>query len=106
MVMSNLYMNIKDGIAYPGKPPRRPADAAQFGTSATRRLYHTAPREKSLGLAPWDDPQSRWIFLSAESDADFARFCAAAGGSDLASEPQFATRAGRAEHDARCSRPR
>jgi crotonobetainyl-CoA:carnitine CoA-transferase CaiB-like acyl-CoA transferase len=51
-------------------------------------------------LAPYANQNPLWVFLSAERDDEFARFCAVAGRSDLAADARFSTRAARRENDA------
>jgi crotonobetainyl-CoA:carnitine CoA-transferase CaiB-like acyl-CoA transferase len=100
MIQSNLYMNVEDALSYAGKPPRRPVDPLQLGDGATHRLYQTEPRRDRARIAAWEDPESRWIFLSAVEDREFTRFCAATGRHDLAADRRFATRGSREDHDA------
>jgi crotonobetainyl-CoA:carnitine CoA-transferase CaiB-like acyl-CoA transferase len=64
-------------------------DHLQFGTGATYRLYKTA--------ASAGDDGPRWVFLDAQQDDEFARFCRMAGRQDLASDPRFATASARLE---------
>jgi crotonobetainyl-CoA:carnitine CoA-transferase CaiB-like acyl-CoA transferase len=99
MVVSNLFLNCEDAIAYDGKPPRRPVDRLQLGTGATYRLYETAPLEDVTSLPPYENPDQRWVFLSVEEDEEFERFCGVAGCTDLAHDPRFASKAARREHD-------
>jgi crotonobetainyl-CoA:carnitine CoA-transferase CaiB-like acyl-CoA transferase len=98
MIVSNIYLNCEDALAYNGKPPRRSPDRLQLGTSPTRRLYQTAPVDSRQPLAPYANPDPHWVFLSAEADPQFARFCAVAGRADVAGDPRFSSRAGRDEN--------
>jgi crotonobetainyl-CoA:carnitine CoA-transferase CaiB-like acyl-CoA transferase len=98
MVLSNLYANAEDALAYEGKPPRALVDALQLGTGATHRLYETAPDPRAR--APWANPDPRWVFVSAVGDDEFARFCTVAGRHELPVDPRFATRAARARNRA------
>jgi crotonobetainyl-CoA:carnitine CoA-transferase CaiB-like acyl-CoA transferase len=99
MILSNLFANCQDALSYQGKPPRPMLDHYQFGTAAARRLYETAPADGSSGpVEPWENPDPHWVFLSAESDDEFARFCQVAGRQDLAGDPRFATAGAREQH--------
>ncbi|TDO06389.1 MULTISPECIES: CoA transferase [Mycobacteriaceae] len=100
MIVSNIYLNCEDALAYDGKQPRRSPDHLQLGTGATYRLYETAPLRDAETIEPYDNPDSRWVFLAALSDEQFAAFCSVAGRDDLASDPRFASRAARDVHDA------
>ncbi|SEP20452.1 CaiB/BaiF CoA transferase family protein [Trujillonella endophytica] len=71
-----------DGAA---RGDRQRPDAEQYGWSALYRLYRTA-----------DD----WICLAALDDASWPALCGALERPDLATDPRFATRAGRAADDA------
>jgi crotonobetainyl-CoA:carnitine CoA-transferase CaiB-like acyl-CoA transferase len=83
MMNSNVYCNSDDAFDYAGKPPRRAPGKTQLGLEATYRLYETT---------------SGWVFLAVMFDAEFAGFCRVVGREDLASDPRFATWAGRYEH--------
>ena len=98
MIVSNIYLNCEDALSYSGKSPRAPVDHLQLGTGATHRLYETAPPDPGRQIEPWRNPASRWIFLSAEDDEEFARFCETAGRVDLAGDPRFSTVDGRAKN--------
>jgi crotonobetainyl-CoA:carnitine CoA-transferase CaiB-like acyl-CoA transferase len=98
MIVSNIYLNCEDALAYNGKPARRNPDRLQLGTSPTRRLYQTAPVDSHEPIAPYANPDPHWVFLSTEGDAQFARFCALAGRADIASDPRFSSRAARDEN--------
>jgi len=100
MIVSNLLHNYEDALAYEGKPRRTPLDKRQFGRGATYRLYETAPVADPSALPPYANPNPRWVFLAAESDADFAAFCKVANCENLLSDPRFATKAARRENDA------
>jgi crotonobetainyl-CoA:carnitine CoA-transferase CaiB-like acyl-CoA transferase len=100
MIVSNIYLNCEDALAYPGKPPRRPVDALQLGTGATYRLYETAPVGDGWTTAPYANPDPRWVFLAAVEDDEFARFCTVAGRDDIVRDPRFASRHGREENGA------
>lgn len=95
MIVSNIYLNCEDALAYTGKPARRNPDRLQLGTSPTRRLYQTAPVDSHEPIAPYANPDPRWVFLSTEGDAQFTRFCALAGRADIAGDPRFSSRAAR-----------
>jgi crotonobetainyl-CoA:carnitine CoA-transferase CaiB-like acyl-CoA transferase len=100
MIVSNIYLNAEDAIAYEGKPPRREPDALQLGLGPTYRLYKTAPIAPGTALSPHANQDPRWVFLSAEDDDEFAKFCAVAGRDGLASDPRFARAADRATNAA------
>jgi crotonobetainyl-CoA:carnitine CoA-transferase CaiB-like acyl-CoA transferase len=97
MIVSNLYLNFEDALAYEGKPDRRPVDRRQFGTSATHRLYECAAAA-SAGALPHGNPDPRWVMVVADDDTTFVALCDAAGAPVLASDPRFATAAARDEH--------
>jgi crotonobetainyl-CoA:carnitine CoA-transferase CaiB-like acyl-CoA transferase len=82
MILSNLFANCEDALSYEGKPSRPAVDRLQFGTGATHRLYKTAASENDT---------SRWVFLAAQRDDEFARFCQVAGREDLTADPRYAT---------------
>ena len=100
MILSNLYLNCEDAFRYAGKEPRPPVDRLQLGTGATYRLYETAPIATSAIRQPYENPDPRWVFLSANTDDEFLRFCRVAGREELASDPRFSTVAGRRRHRA------
>jgi crotonobetainyl-CoA:carnitine CoA-transferase CaiB-like acyl-CoA transferase len=100
MIVSNIYLNCEDALAYGGKPPRRSPDRLQLGTGATYRLYETGSVDPGEPFASYENPDPRWVFLSAEDDADFVRFCALAGRDDIAQDPRFASRDAREENSA------
>ena len=101
MIVSNIYLNFEDALSYEGKPPRVSVDQRQFGTGATYRLYETAPRPAGAApLEPFRNPDPRWVFLSAEGDEAFARFCQVAGRGDLATDERFASATQRVAHRA------
>ena len=97
MILSNLYLNLEDAFSFDGKVPRPAVDYRQFGTGATYRLYETAPIDPGTERRAYENPDPRWIFLSAVSDDEFARFCQVAG-EDLVSDPRYASAAARREH--------
>ena len=72
MIVSNIYLNCDDALSYEGKPPRRDVDHVQLGTGPTRRLYETAAPSAGSVREPYENPDSCWVFLSAESDQEFA----------------------------------
>jgi crotonobetainyl-CoA:carnitine CoA-transferase CaiB-like acyl-CoA transferase len=98
MIVSNIYLNYEDALSYDGKPPRPPVDRRQFGTGATHRLYECASAGASDERQPYENPDPRWVMLTADDDAAFARLCAVAGRDDLAT--RFARAAARTEHGA------
>jgi crotonobetainyl-CoA:carnitine CoA-transferase CaiB-like acyl-CoA transferase len=100
MIVSNIYLNYEDALAYEGKPKRRAVDKGQHGLGATYRLYKTAPVADPSAIPSYANPDPRWVFLVADKDAEFERFCKVAGREDLARDPRFATRKARAENDA------
>ena len=76
MINSSLYCNSADALDFAGKPAQREPDALQLGIEATYRLYET---------------QEGWVFLAASPDAEFRKFCLAAGLEDLPSDERFST---------------
>jgi crotonobetainyl-CoA:carnitine CoA-transferase CaiB-like acyl-CoA transferase len=98
MIMSNLYLHAEDGLSYEGKAPRPPLDALQLGMGPTHRLYQTAPARPGTAAEPWQDPDARWVFLTAIDDDAFTRFATTAGRPDLVADERFATRSAREEH--------
>jgi crotonobetainyl-CoA:carnitine CoA-transferase CaiB-like acyl-CoA transferase len=100
MIVSNIYLNCEDALAYNGKPERRGPDALQLGTSPMRRLYETARVDANESIAPYANPEPHWVFLSAEDDVQFGRFCAVSGRDDISTDPRFSSRAAREENSA------
>ena len=99
MILSNIYLNFEDAFAYDGRQGRPAVDSRQMGIGATYRLYETAPPDPDAPpVAPYMNPDSRWVFLSAVDDEHFERFCEVAGRSDLASDPRYSTSAARVEN--------
>ena len=98
MIVSNLYLNAEDAFTYEGKVPRPSVDHRQLGLGATYRLYETAPVEGDAHVEPWENPDPRWVFLSAVPDDAFARLCAAVDVGDLADDERFVTQRLRHEH--------
>jgi crotonobetainyl-CoA:carnitine CoA-transferase CaiB-like acyl-CoA transferase len=99
MIVSNIYLNYEDALYYEGKPRRRPVDKGQHGLGATYRLYETAPLADRSAIPSYANPDPRWVFLAADGDDEFARFCKVADRSDIARDPRFATRKAREEND-------
>ena len=95
MIVSNIYLNCEDALAYDGKPERRSPDRLQLGTSPTYRLYETGRVDPKEAMAPYENPNPRWVFVSLDDDGQFVRFCALAGRDDIAGDPRFASRAAR-----------
>lgn len=85
MINSCVYCNSDDALDFQGKPPRRCPDHAQLGLEATYRLYES---------------KTGWVFLAAPRDDEFARFCAAAGVSELLDDRRYGSAAARYEHRA------
>jgi crotonobetainyl-CoA:carnitine CoA-transferase CaiB-like acyl-CoA transferase len=100
MIVSNIYLNCEDALAYDGKPDRRGPDRLQLGTSPTRRLYETARIDANETIASYANPDPHWVFLSAEDDVQFGRFCAVAGRDDIASDLRFCSGAAREKNSA------
>lgn len=98
MIVSNLYVNFDEALAYEGKPSRPPVDRRQLGTGATHRVYETAPVASGAALESYENPDPHWICLGVQSDDEFSRLCAVAGRDDLANDERFATESGRAQH--------
>lgn len=84
MQTANAWANGDDFLRYDTKPDRPTPDDELHGLGATYRLYPTA---------------DGWVFLAAQGDQAFERFCRAAGHEDIARAPRFATSASRADHD-------
>jgi crotonobetainyl-CoA:carnitine CoA-transferase CaiB-like acyl-CoA transferase len=99
MIISNIYHNYEDAVSYAGKPDRAEPDGLQLGLNALYRLYQTAPAPAGSTFAPCENQNPRWVFLAAEADDEFARFCAAAGRGDLVGDARFATKAARKTND-------
>ncbi len=97
MIQSNLYLNLEDAFSFAGKEPRPSVDYRQLGTGATYRLYETAPMAQGTERQTYENPDPRWVFFSAVSDEEFARFCQVAG-VDLTSDPRYATVGARREN--------
>jgi crotonobetainyl-CoA:carnitine CoA-transferase CaiB-like acyl-CoA transferase len=100
MIVSNIYLNAQDAISYEGKPPRTEVDGLQHGTGPTYRLYETGPVSTDREISSHANPTPHWVFLAAEHDDEFARFCEVAGRPELATDPRFATEADRATNHA------
>jgi crotonobetainyl-CoA:carnitine CoA-transferase CaiB-like acyl-CoA transferase len=100
MIISNIFHNYEDALSYAGKPERVEPDALQFGMNALYRLYETAAPAVGTLFEPHENPDSRWLFLSVDSDSEFTRFCTLAGQADLATDERFATDAARKANDA------
>lgn len=100
MIVSNLYLNCEDALAYDGKPSRPPVDRSQLGTGATHRVFETAQLEPDTSLEPYANQDPHWVCLAAESDEEFARFCNAVARTDLTDDPRFASKAARAQYRA------
>jgi crotonobetainyl-CoA:carnitine CoA-transferase CaiB-like acyl-CoA transferase len=99
MIISNIYHNYEDALSYAGKPDRAEPDAYQFGLNALYRLYQTAPAPAGTVFAPYENQNPRWVFLAAETDDEFSRFCTVAGREDLVRDVRFATKASRKVND-------
>jgi crotonobetainyl-CoA:carnitine CoA-transferase CaiB-like acyl-CoA transferase len=97
MIVSNIYLNFADALAYANKPPRPYVDRRQFGIGATHRLYECAP-SGSADASPHANRAPKWVMLVADDDAAFGRFCQVAGRSELAADPRFSNGAARVEH--------
>ena len=95
MIVSNIYLNCDDALSYEGKPARREVDHLQLGTGPARRLYETAAPPRGSARASYENPDSCWVFLSAESDDEFRAFCGVAGRPEVADDERFATAAAR-----------
>jgi crotonobetainyl-CoA:carnitine CoA-transferase CaiB-like acyl-CoA transferase len=98
MIVSNIYLNAEDAISYEGKPARREVDPLQLGLGPTYRLYKTGPVGPDVQLSPHANQAPEWVFLAAEDDDEFAKFCSVAGRDAWATDARFATRAARDEH--------
>jgi len=85
MLAANAYANHDDALSYAGKPERSGLDADLYGLSATHRLYRSS---------------DGWVFLSVADDEEWAGLSEAVGDAVLDAS-EFATSAGRVEHDGR-----
>ena len=83
MIVSNIYLNYEDALAYDGKPRRLPVDSRQLGTGPTHRLYECAPSSDDAPRLPHGNPDPRWIMLVADDDATRARLADVLGTTDL-----------------------
>ena len=95
MIVSNIYLNCEDAWLV-----RRKTRSTQPRPAATGHLAHPSPLSRrrpsiAMSIAPYANPDPRWVFLSAEGDAQFTRFCALAGRADIAGDPRFSSRAAR-----------
>jgi crotonobetainyl-CoA:carnitine CoA-transferase CaiB-like acyl-CoA transferase len=99
MIISNIYHNYEDALSYAGKPDRAEPDAYQFGLNALYRLYEAAPAPEGAAFATYENKKQRWVFLAAETDAEFGRFCEVAGRQDLGQDARFATASARQVND-------
>ena len=95
MIVSNIYLNCDDALSYEGKPPRKEVDHLQLGTGPTRRLYETAAPRAGRERESYENPDSCWVFISAESDKEFREFCEVARRTELAADERFANEAAR-----------
>ena len=84
MLAANMYANADDALEYVGKRPRPIADDELHGTAAGYRLYRAA---------------DGWLFLAADSPADWQRALAVLERNDLADDTRFTTVEGREAHD-------
>jgi crotonobetainyl-CoA:carnitine CoA-transferase CaiB-like acyl-CoA transferase len=98
MIVSNIYLNIEDAIAYDGMTERRTPDYLQLGLGPTYRLYETGAVDPDEVFVPYQNPAPQWVFLSAEDDDAFARFCAMAGRDDICADPRFSSHTAREEN--------
>ena len=98
MIVSNIYLNSEDALAYEGKPPRPVVDGRQFGTSATHRLYECAPAKDDPPPTPHVNPDPRWVMVVADDDAAFAQLCVVAEREELIVDDRFANSTQRASH--------
>jgi crotonobetainyl-CoA:carnitine CoA-transferase CaiB-like acyl-CoA transferase len=78
MIVSNVYLNYEDALAYDGKPDRPAVDPKQFGTGPTHRLYECAPSTTGASL-PHGNPDPRWVMVVADDDAAVARLLEVTG---------------------------
>jgi crotonobetainyl-CoA:carnitine CoA-transferase CaiB-like acyl-CoA transferase len=70
MIVSNMYANSDELIAYEGRPPVRQADAQLLGVSPLYRLYETA---------------DGWVFLACLRRREWESFCRAVAREDIVS---------------------
>jgi crotonobetainyl-CoA:carnitine CoA-transferase CaiB-like acyl-CoA transferase len=99
MIVSNIFLNYDDALAYAGKPERPPVDPRQFGVGATHRLYECASDSASARPA-YANPDPHWVMLAADGNDAFSRLCTVAKRDDLVADPRFATVKARATHRA------
>jgi crotonobetainyl-CoA:carnitine CoA-transferase CaiB-like acyl-CoA transferase len=95
MIVSNIYLNIEDALWCDGMTERRAPDYLQLGLGPTYRLYETAEVDPGATFATYQNPAPQWVFLSADGDDAFVRFCAMAGRDDIAADPRFSSHAAR-----------
>ncbi len=76
MLGANAYANADDFFSFDGKPERRIPDANGYGLGSLYRLY---------------EAKEGWVFLCAESDADWNTLCEALETGDLRSDARFST---------------
>jgi crotonobetainyl-CoA:carnitine CoA-transferase CaiB-like acyl-CoA transferase len=76
----------------PGVPESLAIDYQTLKKLNPRLVYYYAASYGSAG--------PRWVFLAANTDDEFSRFCRVAGRQEVASDPRFASAAGRREHRA------
>jgi crotonobetainyl-CoA:carnitine CoA-transferase CaiB-like acyl-CoA transferase len=100
MIVSNLYLNCEDALAYAGKPSRPPVDQSQLGTAAAHRVFETASIGPDAPHELYENPDPHWVCLAAVRDEEFANFCEAVEREDLVGDPRFASTSARAEHRA------
>ena len=86
MIVSNIYLNYDDALAYDGKPARPPVDPRQLGIGTTHRLYECAPGGDDAPRLPHGNPDPRWIMLVADDDTARARLSEALRSDDLTVE--------------------
>ena len=84
MLQANAYANADDFFWYEGKPSRPLPDADGYGLNALYRLYKA---------------QRGWVFLACPFEEEWRALCQTIGRGDLLSDPRFATRQARREHD-------
>ena len=85
MLGANAYANADDFFWHEGKPPRRRPDSEGYGMSALYRLYPA---------------RSGWVFLACPNEDEWQGLCQTIERTDLLTDPRFATREAREEHDA------
>ena len=84
MISANAYANVDDFYWHEGKQARPLPDRNGYGLHALYRLYKA---------------KTGWVFLACPFDNEWEALCQALARPDLLSDPRFATRQERENHD-------